>query len=1008
MKKSNQAAMVWHRRTRFTFPLTNLLLLLLITLSASAEKLPLYNISGRIITEDGSVLQGISITVKGSSKATISGENGEFILKDIDKNDVLVLTSIGYETKEIAIAGRTHLEITLKIQVNSLEETVVIGYGTAKRQTLTGSVVKVGARDIEKQPVANPLQALQGRTAGVFINSNSGISGSDISVQIRGVNSVAAGSAPLYVIDGVPVASVSISKVYGASGYISPLSTINPSDIESIEILKDADATAIYGSRAANGVLLITTKKGKAGKTKLDVDFYSGASKVTRFIDFLDTKQYLALRRKAFANDGIIPDADNAPDLLLWDSTQYTDWQRLLLGNTASLTNAQATISGGDERTRFLLGAGFHQEGTVLIGDGYQKRGNVHLNVEHNSIDKKFSLSTTLTYGNDNISTIGSDPYWSITAPPNMPVYDSTGNKPYWLGGTTDADNPVSYKYSGAKTKSDNFIGNASVRYKLLPSLDLKLDLGYTKLTQRQHSEYPSTALNPNYNYGYKNYAYFANSYSQTYSIEPQINYGINIGRGKLTALLGSTFQTNVSGSDYLTALNFSTDALLGSLGAAGSISSKSTTYAEYKYESVFGRVNYDWDGKYIVNGVYRRDGSSRFGPGKRFGNFWSVGGAWIFTKEGFIQQALPFVSFGKLRGSYGVTGNDQIGNYQYLQTYTSTTYPYQGSAGLYPNRLANPDYSWEINKKLEFAAELGFLKNRISVTAAWYQNRSSNQLVSYPLASQTGFTSYQANLQALVENKGWEFELSTKNIVSKDFQWTTTFNITLAKNKLLKFPKLSSSAYANTYVIGESLNIFKLYHYTGVNPDNGVPEVEDVDKDGIASYPNDYINAGTSDPKYYGGIGNSFSYKGLTLDVFFQFQKQLGYGYLWTFYQPPGFMYNVSTKYATNYWEAAGHAATNPGLTSTSGSEIYDAYYNYYTFADATLSDASFIRLKTLSLSYTIPAKQSRKAGFDNIRIFVQGQNLLTFTHYDGLDPETQTATPPLKTITAGIHFTL
>lgn len=1003
---------LWHRKKTRSATLAVLLLTAAFNITATSFAQTAKSnssISGKITSEDGTPLENASITLKGLSKAAISDKNGEFHITAVNKDDILVVNTVGYEKKEIPIGGRNYVLVTLKTQTGQLDEVVVIGYGTAKRQYLTGSVVKVSAADIEKQPVANPLQALQGRTAGVVITSSSGIPGADISVQIRGVNSVSAGTKPLYIIDGVPVESSSISKVYTAGGYISPLNAINPADIESIEILKDADATAIYGSRGANGVVLITTKKGKAGRTKLDADFSSGQSQVARRIDFLNTPEYVKLRRAAFVADGIAPDADNAPDLLVWDSTKTTDWQNLLIGNTNPFTNAQVNLSGGDERTRLLVGAGYHDEGTVLIGGGYDKRANLHVNVDHSSLDKRFLLTTSLTYGNDNIKTIASDPFWYLATAPNQPVYDSTGKKPYWLGAVSEQYNPVAYKYSNATTKTDNFIGSLNLKYKIATFLEAKVDFGYTRQNQRQISTFPSTSLDPNYNYGYSNYADFGTSYSQSYSIEPQLNFSKNIAqKGRLGLLVGGTFQRRQTGGDLIEGINFSSDALLESLGAAATIDYKKSTSTDYKYASVFSRLNYAWDDKYIFNGVYRRDGSSRFGPDKRFGDFWSVGGAWIFSKEKFIANALPFINYGKLRGSYGLTGNDQIGDYQYLQTYTSTTYPYQGSPGLYPNRLSNPNFSWEKNKKLEFALDAGLFKNRVSFTVAWYRNRSSNQLVSYPLASQTGFTSYQANLNALVQNQGWEFEFTTKNIVQKDFQWSSTFNITFAKNKLLSFPGLASSSYANTYVIGQSLHLLKMYHFTGINQQNGVPEVQDVDKDGVYSYPNDYVNAGTTDPKFYGGLSNSFTYKGFTLDVFLQFTKQIGYGYLWVFYQPPGFMYNVSKQYATNYWQKAGDKAAHSGLTATAGTAIYDAYYYYYTFSDATLSDASYIRLKNVSLSWQFPAKWLKKLPFENARVFLQGQNLLTFTRYDALDPETQTSTPVLKTFTAGVHITL
>ena len=980
------------------------------------QTVPLHMLQGQVIAaENNEALPGATVLVKSEELGTVTNRNGHFSLAVKGNQAAMVVSFIGYRSLDTLISLPLQKELVLRLNrdITLLEEvTVSTGYYETSKAMSTGNISKVMSEVIQNQPVGNPLAALQGRMAGVFMNTSSGVPGSVVTVQIRGTNTIESGRNPLYLIDGVPVANAAINQFPGANAPISsgggmnPLSTINPADIESIEVLKDADATAIYGSRGANGVILITTKKGKAGKTKIELDFNTGFSKVTRTMDVLSTAEYLDIRRAAFAADGVTPNATNAPDLISWSPNQTTDWQKELMGNKAPVSNAQLNISGGSESTRFMFGTSYRREGAILIGDNYDKRGTTHLNLQHTSPDKKFNLNTTLTYGVDHLKTTGFSPFAYLLASPNLAMYDSTGTKPFWFSTVL---NPSAYKFVDVQTKTDNFVGNGTLRYQVFNGLEAKLDVGYTRMNLRQTQKLFTNYTNPIASLSYTNESYFANAQLATLSVEPQLNYTIKLNKGLLTALLGSTFQQSATTREFLHGQNFPSDALMGSFAAASVIAAKSSGRDEYKYQSVFGRLSYVWDDKYILNGTLRRDGSSRFGEGKRFGDFWAIGGGWIFSGESFIEQALPALSFGKLRASYGTTGNDQIGDYKYLETYTATAYPYMGVSGLAPNRLPNPNYSWEVNKKFEAALETAFLKNRLGVNIAWFRNRSSNQLVSYPLSSQSGFASYQANLPALVENKGWEFEVTSNNLSKGALKWTTSFNLTTFKNTVLKFPGLASSTYANKLEIGQSVNVFRYYKFTGVNPENGFAMVEDRNGDGAFNAGNDYQAIGSNDPKFYGGLGNNFKFKGLELDVFFQYsRKPVDYGYLWSFYNPVGARENVKKDLAKDYWTTPGQVATRPRLTNVSTTDAGRNYTGLYAYSDAAFSDASYIRLKNVSLSYNLPAKWSGALKLDNIRIYVQGQNLLTLTNYDGFDPETPRLSPPLKTILAGIHLSL
>jgi TonB-linked SusC/RagA family outer membrane protein len=972
----------------------------------------IHDVNGVVLNEKGQPLQNASIRIIGRNKSAAANESGAFTLTNLTNGKYRIeISFVGYEKyiTSIEVTGNAvKVTAVLKQAQSKLDEVQVIAYGTTIQRFNTGGLSSIKSTDIEKQPVTNILAALQGRMPGVLVTSANGIPGSGITMQIRGNNSISALSNPLYIIDGIPIPATSLSNVTTAAGAVSPLNGINPLDVESITVLKDADATAIYGSRGSNGVVLISTKKGKPGKTKFDVNVYSGASVTTRVPEFMDTEQYLNIRKKAFVADNITPTTSNAQDLLLWDQKAYTNFPKLILGNTAPLTNVKTSLSGGNENTRYLLSTGYHHEGAVIYGDNYYNRVDGHINIDHNSTDKRFNLNTSVTYTNDNIKTLASDPYLAIYAPPNFPHYDNNGNL-YWIQTNTTAPltNPWSYLNKVGKTATDNFVTNVSLRYALTPGLIARVNMGFTKMHMSQQVVAPTTAFNPLSTSSTKSSATFGNSSVQTYIVEPQLDYTRKISKGVLNAMAGGTVQSSASQSNSITGINFTSDDLIESISAASTITGKTLTSTQYKYISGFGRINFRWQDKYILNTSFRRDGSSRFGPGKRFGNFWSAGGAWIFSGEQAVEQLAPVLSFGKLRGSYGISGNDQINDYRYLETYTSNDQAYNGNLGLYANNIANPVYRWETNKKLELALELGFLKDRILFTSTFYRSRSDNQLVQTALPAQSGFAYYQANLPALVQNTSWEFELSTTNVATKNFRWQTTFNITIPKNVLVKFPALASSAYASYYEIGQSLNLFRGYHYTGISDSTGVPQFEDRNKDGSLTSSDDYVNIGSLDPKYYGGMGNTFSYKNFSLDLFLQFAKQDGYNVLRAYYFPVGYKVNLPAFLAEDYWESSHPDASRPGLTTSASLPIGSAYVNRLYASTAAYSDASYIRLKTLSFSYQLPLKLVQRIKAQNILLYVQGQNLFTISPYKGLDPEVKNATPVLKTLTGGVKLT-
>lgn len=982
-------------------------------------------LTGKVTDAAGSPLPGVTVQVKGTMQGTTTDAEGKFSLAKVANGDVLVVSSIGFETRAVTIKGRSVL-VELNLMVSGLDETVVIAYGETTRRLSTGNIATVKAKDIAKQPVNNPLLALQGRVPGLFITQNNGIAGGGITVRVQGQNSLLNGNDPLYIVDGVPIPSQLPTSLGGdilkgsggqaaggSIGYGHPLSYINPSDIESIDILKDADATAIYGSRAANGAILITTKKGRAGATKVEIDLQQGIGQVHRRVKMLNTPQYLEMRHEALKNDGLTPDPDAHYDLTLWDTTRYTDWQKVLIGNKAKYTNINASVSGGTTNLQYLIGGTYHRETSVFPRAFADQKGTIHFNINSISANQKFHIQLTGNYMVDDNQLPASDlTQTAVPMGPNAPpLYNANGTL-NWApnaSGSSTWINPLAALYREYNNLTNNLISNAVLGYRIIPGLEIRSSFGYTILQSDELTTEPLASVRPerrsrtvrSANYGTRNL--------NTWIIEPQVNYVRNLGKGKLDLLLGSTIQQNNAKGEYVQGLGHNTDEAMGDLNSAATITPLYSFITKYKYNALFGRLNYNWENKYIINLTARRDGSSRFGPANQFHNFASVGGAWIFSQEKFINENFLFLSFSKLRASYGTTGNDQIPDYSFLNLYSPVyvDIPYQNISGLISGALFNPYLQWEQTRKLQIGLDMGFLKDRILMNFTYQRNRSSNQLLTYNLPSMTGFTGVTSNFPATIENTSWELELNADIFQTSNFNWTTHINLTIPKNKLVAFPELANTGYANSYIIGQPISIARLYHSLGVDPATG--EYIYADRDGKPTSSPDYfidrtVTLNTS-PKYYGGFQNSFSYKGLQLDILFQFVKQVGVSNIVSSGLFPGqFFRGFSNQPVTvlDRWQRSGDNASIAKYTTSPG----DSYNNVYT-SDYVYRDASYIRLKNLSLSWTPPVKWVQVVHLRHARIYVQGQNLLTITNYEGLDPESQEnmSLPPLRIITMGIQ---
>lgn len=970
------------------------------------------SISGTVIENDRP-LGGVSVFQEGSNIVTITTDNGFYQLTVSGKNSVLIFRHPNYPQQRIVVDNKKLINVSLQEGMAGIEEvTINAGYYKVKDKERTGSIAKISSNDIENQPVTNVLSAAQGRMAGVSITQSSGVPGGGYDIQIRGRNSLRTktnsefdGNQPLYVIDGIPFGS-EMTSMYSTvilpSRSINPLNSINPNDIEKMEILKDADATAIYGSRGANGVVLITTKKGKAGKLSLSFNTSYGLSSFSSRLKMMNTQEYLSMRRQAFANNNITAYPATAYDLNgVWDTNRYTDWRKSLLGTMAGSSNTQLSLSGGSETTSFLLSIGHQEQTTVFAQDFKYKTSNISSQISHRSADRKFQLNISNTFSIQQNNVLRSDiTKQSFTLSPNAPALYHPDGSLNWQNNTFT--NPAASYNATYSNENKQFLNSINMQYSLFKDFSIKLNGGLNYQTFNELSLQPNTMYNPAVVSGQSSATSMASKNSQnrfSFILEPQLNWLYKKDNHQIDVLVGGTFQRETNEQGSMVGIGFESNLFIENIGAAKTKVISDQLHSEYRYAAVFGRLNYQYKHRYILNVTGRRDGSSRFGTNKKFANFGAVGAAWLFDQENFLKE-VQWLSFGKLRGSFGTAGSDNIGDYQYIDTYTvSSSALYNQVNGLIPSRLYNPDYSWEKTTKLEAALELGFFKNRLNFTTAWYRNRSTNQLIGYQLPAVTGFPSVLANLNAEVENRGWEFELSGKPLTGK-LKWETGFNITFPSNRLISFPGLEGSTYANQFMVGYSTSIIKLYHLQGLDPATGNYIFTDYNGDGKISSPQDNKAIEDLSVQYFGGWNNSLSYSNWNLSFLFQFVSQRNRNYN-NGMPVPGSMNNQPLE-VLNVW-----SPENPGgqyMPYTSGSNVLHSLFQNST---AAVSDASFIRLKNVQLSYNIPVRESV---FKSVRIYFQGQNLLTLTKYFGIDPEFSGMgfLPPLKTYSFGIQCNL
>ncbi|HMO62019.1 MAG TPA: TonB-dependent receptor [Ferruginibacter sp.] len=963
----------------------------------------------------GKPVFGATVQGKGDGASTVTDADGTFSIDLPAKVSTLLFSSVGYKSAEIKITG-SNLMVTLAQGVDQLQEVIVTGFGTKIKRDVTGSFSRVKAKEIENMPVASVDAAIQGRAAGVMVNSQSGKLGQAVTVRIRGNSSISANSQPLYVVDGVPVTTESQSSYGGA---MNPLTDINPNDIESIDVLKDASAGAIFGARAANGVILITTKRGKVGKTSINFSYQTGTSKETRRVKFLNAEQYSELFQRAttwydnrfgvdpndpasetsFAKDWM---AYHSFDQWLTDPTKSYDWQDQAF-QKGRFNQADLSLSGGNEKTRFFGSLQIQDQTGIMVGNDLNRISS-RINVDHTAnkwLTVGFTTALARTMNrrlpDDNAF---SNPLQSIAFMPVTPFTDPNTGLPT---GTPPGDLNVGLYYNPrltvdyARFKQEVFrnLSNVFATAKITGGLSYHTEFGADILSQNEEGFFQSQtrrnqtrAFQPTgVGIGINRSAFVIN-----YNTNNYFNYNETFGEHNIDATLGMSYQSSQSKYNFTEGVDFPSDSYQ-KIASAATKSNGSSSETNFRFLSYFTRVNYKFKDKYLATLSVRRDASSRFGKNSRYGYFPSGSLGWVLSEENFFSP-VKAVSFLKVRASYGRVGNAEIGNFPQLGLFSGDA-GYAGNAGQRPTQIANPNLRWETTDQFDVGLDFGLFGNRITGELDYYVKKTSGLLLNVNVPATTGFTTQTKNVGKL-ENKGFELVLNTQNLIGK-FNWNTTINLANNRGKVVDIQGQiieGGISSMNRVMEGQPVGVFYTVEWAGVNPENGDAQfyTNTVGQDG--QLVKDKVNGagynaaqrvvvGDPNPDYIFGVTNSFSYKGIDLSVFINgvWGNQLNI-YGMGRYSSANFRFEDNqTADQINAWTTPGQITDIPQARwlSNNGAQLSSRY----------IVNGSYARIRTVTLGYTLPAKMLSRLKLERVRIYASALNLHTFTNYPYWDPE-------------------
>ncbi len=979
-------------------------LLLLAGILVAQEK----TVRGKVVDgRDGTPITGATVLVKGTNQAAITETDGSFLLTAPQNATALIISYVGYKSVEVGI-GSDLSGVRLAPGEQSLNEVVVVGYGTRIKKDVTSSIAKVSSKEFQNLPLPSFEQALQGRAAGVYMNTGSGKLGQGLNIRVRGISSISANQQPFFVIDGVPVVSQALGS---ATEPDNPLATLNPDDVESIEVLKDAASAAIYGARASNGVILVTTKSGKQGKTRVNAGFYTGWSQPTRKGDFLNAAQYKEIFTAASVNMGYDPAEEFAANTGTddWNSTNDVNWADQAFQD-GKITQYNLSLSGGDAKTKFLFSGSYNDQKGIIIGNELT-RGTVRLNIDHN-ISPMFKIGANLSLNHTNNDRVPSDnafsnPLQLNAIPPVQPLYDADG---LYNNATLYYNNLIELEGNNRNlSKIYRTISSAYFEWKITDFLHFRSQAGidWQNLQETQFLGRRTLDGAP------EGFSFDNQVTSSLFTSTNTLNFNKDYGEDhELEALAGLEYQHGKLTGASVTGIAFPSDRFT-KIASAAIIEAGSSSETQYKFVSYFARANYKFKDRYLLGVSLRYDGSSRFGQDNKFGSFPAASAGWIISQESFLENS-KWLSFLKLRASYGLTGNAEIGNFSSRSLYTATAYA--TIAGIVPSQIGVTDLSWESTTQFDVGIDFGLLDNRISGEIDYFNKDTKDLLLNAPVPAINGYTSITKNIGSMT-NKGWEFTLNA-TILTGALRWTTSFNISTYKNEVtsLVAPVPPSSRTLGRLAVGSPFGEFYGRKYAGVDPANG--DALYYTDDGKTTT-NDYGAAsdfvvGDPNPDFYGGWNNRFSYKGFDLDVQCQFVKGNDV------YNIAGFFQSVNADYFDNqtvdqmaYWK-------NPGdVTSIPQPRLYEG--NGANKSSRWVQDGSYFRIKSINFGYNLPRKFLQSIRMENARIYIAGQNLITITDYTGYDPEvnaTYTGTlnlghdfytpPQARTITVGINIGL